>query len=275
MKAENDEKSPEAEKLSAILDGLKPQYQRFVRHYCQYLSKTAAAIAAGYAESCASVTGFHIYNRPEVRTAITEYFRATEFIPEDNIAGIKRIAEIDMSQYFVEQETWVSVKKSVPIQVVIDQAVYDLKLEDMMFMDSQDFGPIEKTTILQNLKALQRRVKSLKNEQRVNPKAKKFIYVDELKREKVMDIDRVIADKVPIKSVKYKETGIELELYSSLDAKRDLARVARLVGRDDRGPGQGGRLRRRPRPDRSLRRPRPRILHRPCLRGRAPGRDPQ
>lgn len=223
----------QSEKIRLILAPLKPQYQQFVTHYCHYLSKTAAAIAAGYEESCANVTGFHIYNRPEIREAVTEYFRATAFIPEDNIAGIKRLAEIDVSEYFTWREEWVNVRKRVPIQQIIDQTLYELKVEDMVLMDSTDLRPIEKTTMMQTLRALQLRLKRLRSEQRLNPKAMKFINVDELKREKVIDIDKVVADKVPIKSIKHKEHGVELELYSTAEAKRDLARIAGSFEKDN------------------------------------------
>lgn len=221
------------EKITEILRPLKDTYKLFVQHYCRFLSKTAAAKHAGYSEHTAGQAGHNIYNRTEIRTAITAIFRVTAFDPDDNIAGIKRMADVNTSDYFKWVETWINVKRRVPIQQYIDQVAFELKLEDSVFMDSEDLSPLEKTNALQTLRLLQNRLKKLRKEQKLNPKAQKFIMVDELHREKVLDIEKIVEDNVPIKSIKHKENGIEVELYSAADARVNLARIAGSYEKDN------------------------------------------
>jgi hypothetical protein len=218
------------EKITKILAPLKDTYKLFVQHYCRFLSKTAAAKHAGYSEHTASQAGHNIYNRTEVREAIVAIFKATAFDPDDNIAGIKRMAEINTSDYFKWVETWITVRRRIPIQQYIDQLAHELKLEDMCFMDSDEATMFEKTEMIQNIRSLTRRLKKLRKEQKLNPKAQKFVDVDELHREKVLDIDK---DNVPIKAIKHKENGTEVELYSAADARVSLARIAGSFEKDN------------------------------------------
>ena len=213
----------EIEKILAKLTA--PRQRRYVEHYCRYLSKTAAAKYAGYSERNASRVGWAIHSLPHVRGAVTEFLMLVSCRPEDYVSAIRRISDINLAVYFTLETYWEEKKISVPLDVVIEKLKAERDIEEDILLESGHLRPAEKAEMFNNMKMLEARIMRLEKRLARFPNEKIFDYEPILRSRKVLNMDKVIADNVPIKSVKYKETGIEVEFYSVLDARDKIARI--------------------------------------------------
>jgi phage terminase small subunit len=214
-------------KLDEILEGLVDKERLFVIAYCEHLNKSQAAIDAGYSENGAGNRGTELYYRPKVRKAISLYLKELINAPEDNIKIIKNISEADMSDYMSP----VTKTKRDLIERGLHELILDIREEqenDDEYMMEADLSEEETEDFIARAKNRKRQILKYQIELKKNPKAFRIVYGPEyLAREYVLDVAKIVRDKKhgKIKKVKHTKDGTEVEMYSALDAARDIARM--------------------------------------------------
>lgn len=110
------------------------KYEQFAQHYSVHFHKTNAALAAGYSEATAGLSGFNAYNLPEVRGRIkwllksrrVEYALTTERIIEE----LSRVAfsdAVEILQTILETQT-VSMEDLQRLPKRITAAIRSVKM---------------------------------------------------------------------------------------------------------------------------------------------------
>lgn len=214
-------------KLDEILEELQPKERLFVIAYCEHLNKSQAAIDAGYSENGAGNRGSELYYRPKVRKAISLYLKELINAPEDNIKIIKNISEADMSDYMSP----VTKTKRDLIERGLEDLILDILNDqeaDDEYMMEADLSEEETEQFIKRARNRKREIIKYRIELRKNPRAFRIVYGPEyLAREYVLDVAKIVRDKKhgKIKKVKHTKDGTEVEMYSALDAARDIARI--------------------------------------------------
>jgi len=202
-----------------ILEGLSDREKLFVPVYCRWLCKKRAAEASGSPEKNAAKAGFEMYHRPHVKTAIQKYLAAIALTPAENVELIKKAAEGNIADYFT-YETYTETRPvKVPYGEVIAQIRLEIEIEDEYLLISEDLKPIEKAESLAKIKSLQRRIRRYQAQLNKNPKAFEIQHREVERKKKVLNIEKLVEDRVTLKSVKYKPHGVEVELYSAETAR--------------------------------------------------------
>lgn len=220
----------EIEKIAAIDEILSPLSEReivFVEHYCKFLSKKKAAVAAGHPPKNANVIGFNIYHRPRVKDAVKKYLAIIAITAEENIQLITRTAKTNLSDYFRPVSNYQSVREKVYLTDIVTRLKLEIELEDDFFLMAEGLTSLEKTLYKQKIKAISRDILKLEIQIRRNPKATRIEYVERLVTESVLSIEALIEDNVPLKSIKYTKEGVQVETYPA-DAAQD--RLAKING---------------------------------------------
>lgn len=222
LHVENPEKAAAVEE---IFVGFNDRDRIFVETYCRFLSKTKAAIATGSPPKNARITGFNWYHRPKIRDAITKYLALNALTPEDVIGLVNRTAKTNISDYFEPVTTYKTVQAKVPLSFIIADLIFKIDVEDTYLMDAEDMSNLDQLRGLRRIKDLQDEIRKLQAELKVNPRASRLQLVEKACTEKVLNVDRMVEDRVPLKSVKYTKDGIQVETYPADAAQERLLKI--------------------------------------------------
>lgn len=197
------------------------------------MNKTEAAKYAGRAHNNAKQAGYSIYYRPEVTKAVKEYLTLLMISPEENISLIKKTASCQASDYFSKVTTIQTVRVKSPLDKIINDLKFTRDVEDEFLLSTDDLTKLEQTLSLQKIKELERTIKKYTIELAKNPKATRYEYVEKEVIEEIFDIKKAVRDKAPIKSIKYTDKGLQVEMYSAADAQVTIARVQGSFEKDN------------------------------------------
>lgn len=221
------------EALEKILSVLPDKEKVFVVDYCRYMSRVHAARAMGYEGENARQMGYEVRHRPRVSAAIKEYLSLTKLSAEDNEKLITRIAESDISEYFEPVTEYVTKKVRVPLGEYIVNLEEEIEYLDEVLLEP-GLTKLEATESLQNQKAYRRQINKYKSKLSKDPGAYRVDYRDVEVTSKKLNLDRLVEDKVPIKSVKHTKDGVVIETYSAADSQDRLARINGSFEKDNK-----------------------------------------
>lgn len=227
-------KAEKIDKISEILHGLDDTEIRFVQYYCTVdMNKTAAAKAAGRSPKTAPQAGYQIYFRPDVNKAIREYLTLLMVPPEENITRIAKTANTSATDYFTKVKVIQTVRVKSSLAKLIADSKLQRDIEDEYLLESDDLSPLEKTESLLLIKSLERKIRKYSIELEKNSLAYRYEYVEQEVWEEIFDIKKAVKDKAPIKSIKYTDKGLQVEMYSASDAQVNIARVQGSFEKDN------------------------------------------
>jgi phage terminase small subunit len=228
---ENDEK---VAKIEEIFEAFSDRERIFVEVYCQFLSKKRAAEAAGIRGKNIANTGFQMYHRPHINDAIKKYLALTAITAEENIKLITRTAKTNISDYFIYVDHYEKSKERVPLKILIKDLQLKLDIEDAVLMDNDGLSKFEQLETLALIKSYQRKIDKYRKELLIDPKAYRIEFVERLVNKKVLNIDKLVEDRIPLKSVKYTKDGIQVETYAADAAQERLAKINGSFEADNR-----------------------------------------
>lgn len=218
----------EIEKASAIEEifvGFNDRDRIYVETYCRFLSKTKAARAGGSTGPNVRQAGYDWYHRPKIKAAVKKYLSLNALEPEDVIGLVNRTAKTNISDYFEPVTTYRTVQAKVPLLTIIADLYFKIDVEDAYLMDSQGLSNLLKQRALRRIKDFQEQINQLSAEVKINPKAYRIQFVEKAFTENVLNVDRMVEDRVPLKSVKYTKEGIQVETYPADLAQERLLKI--------------------------------------------------
>lgn len=220
------ENSEQTVKIEAILAPLDDVEKKFVMYYCTVdMCKSKAAIYAGRSEKSAKEAGYNIYYRPDVTKAVKEFLTLTMITPEENISLIAKTASTKATDYFTKVKTIQTVRVRSPLAIIIRNLEFTRDVEDEYLFETEGLSKIEQTVCLQTIKSLEQTIRKYKIELSKNLKATRFEYIEKEVEEEIFDIKKAVREKAPIKSLKYTDKGLQVEMYSAADAQNTIGRV--------------------------------------------------
>lgn len=214
-------------RLDEIVDGFMPKERLFVIAYCEHLNMSQAAIDAGYSPNGAGTRGHEMYHTPKIRKAISLYLKELINAPEDNIKIIKNISEANMADYMSP----VTKTRSDLIERNLADLIKDVEFEqelDDEFMIEANLNEKEVEEFTGRAEYRRRKILKYRIELRKNPQAFRIVNGPEyLVKEYVLDVAKIVRDKKSgkIQKVKHTKDGVEVQMYSALEAARDIARI--------------------------------------------------
>lgn len=214
------------DKIEAILSGLDDTEKRFVTYYCTVnMNKTEAAKFAGRAPASAKQAGYSMYYRTDVEAAIKKYLTLLLITPEENISRIAKTANTNVADYFTKVKIVQSIRTKSPLSKIIKDLELERDVEDEYLFESDNLTKLEKTLSLQAIKSLEKRIKKYQIELNRNPNATRFEYIETEVWDEIFDIKKAVRDKAPIKSIKYTDKGLQVEMCSPEAAQERMARI--------------------------------------------------
>lgn len=215
------------EVLENLIKNLTEREQLFIKSYVRHLSKSRAAVDAKTKGENPGQIGWAIYNRPKVNEAIQQYFKDSEIKLNETIEIARKISEANISDYFTIKQHIEAKREKVGLAVIIKRLEIDLGVEQDYLLMLEKFDPIEITVCKQSIKHLTRKIGRLKSRLSLDPGAYEFEQVESIVSERVLNLDKLVEDRIPLKKVKYTANGVEVELYSVPD---NLEKLLRLKG---------------------------------------------
>ena len=199
----------------------------FAESYLICLNKTEAARQAKCPKKAAKQQGYDLYNRPHVKAYIEAKLKERTLSAEETVKLVSDTAQASITDYYrpVTIEKRVKVKKS--LQQIIDEVKLKIEFEDDYALEVN----LVAEELEDHMKSQEKRRRAAiryKIELRNNPNAFRIVDSDpELVEEMQLDINALIADKEKgkVKKIKYGMAGIEVEMYSALDAQEKLMKM--------------------------------------------------
>lgn len=214
---------------------LNKREQAFIDSFVVCLNKRKAAIDAGYSEGCAKQRGYDIYNRLHVKEAIEEKLKERTSTSNEVVKWIDNVKHGNMADYFKEVQVLHTPRIIVSLQVIIDRIQEEIDFEDE-YRQAVIMTEEENDSWFKDQQSKRDRKLRYEIELKRNPLATRIIdgetqFITEMQ----LDIAAVIADKERgiIKSVKYTKEGIQIEMYSALDAAEKLLKVHGAYEKDN------------------------------------------
>lgn len=207
---------------------LTTNQRRFVEEYCKDFNATRAAIAAGYSEKTASVTGHENLRKPNIAKAISERLDQLSLTAEELTKKTADIARGNLAEYMTTRMVEVMPRVRVGLQEIIDKLEFDLILQEEFCaekgMTEEEYDDFQKNVV----QPIQDKILKYSIELKHNPNATRIVNGEpELVEQVEVDMPKLLADKERgiIKSFKYGKNGLEVELYPADAAMDRLMRV--------------------------------------------------
>lgn len=207
----------------------------FCESYLICLNKTKAAIDAGISEHTARQQGCQIHNRLHVRAYIEKVLSERVLSAAETTKLISDTAQANMGDYFKPVQVIKTPRIKVGLQYMIDRIQEEIDFEQEV-ADASSLTDEQNDTFFEQQQFRIAQKLRYEIELRRNPSATRIIDGErELVTEMQLDIDAVVADKEKgkIKSVKYTQFGIQVEMYSALDAADKIAKMHGLYEKDN------------------------------------------
>lgn len=210
--------------------------QAYIDSYLIHLNKCKAAQDAGYSEKSARQTGYEIYNRLHIKAAIDAKLLERTITADETVKLVSDISQANMTDYFRPVKVIRTPRIKVSLQFIIDRIADEIDFEEE-YRNEVTMTEEENDAWFQQQQGRRDRKLRYEIELRRNPNSTRIIDGEaELVTEMQLDIDAVVADKErgKIKSVKYTKDGIQIEMYSALDAAEKLLKVHGAYEKDNR-----------------------------------------
>lgn len=207
---------------------LTTNQKRFVEEYCSNgYNATRAAIAAGYSEKTAAVTGHENLRKPNISQAIKARLEELTLTAEQLTKRTADIAMGDLSNYMTTRmiENVPRVRKG--LQEIIDELEYTLMIKEE-FCAEKGYTEEAFDEFQASLEPIRDQIIMYRIELRNNPHATRLVNGEpELIPHVEVDMQKLLADKERgiIKSFKYGKNGLEVDLYPADAAMDKLMRV--------------------------------------------------
>jgi len=209
--------------------------QAFIDAYVVCLNKCQAAISAGYSEKTAKQIGYEIYNKEHIKAAIEAKLKERTATADEVIKRTSDIHYGNMADYFRPVQVLHTPRIKVSLQVIIDRIQGEIELEEE-YRSEVTMTEEENDKWFAMVQGMRDRQLRYKIELRRNPNASRIIDGETIiKTEMQLDLDAVIADKERgiIKSVKHTKEGVQIEMYSALDASEKLLKIHGAYEKDN------------------------------------------
>jgi len=207
---------------------LTTNQKRFVEEYCKDFNATRAAIAAGYSEKTAAVTGHENLRKPNISQAISERLDELSLSAEELTKKTADIARGNLADYMTTRMVEYRPKVRVGLQEIIDKLEFDLILQEE-FCAEKGYTEEQYDDFQENVvQPIQDKILRYSIELKHNPNATRLVEGEpELVPQVEVDMPKLLADKERgiIKSFKYGKNGLEVELYAADAAMDKLMRV--------------------------------------------------
>jgi len=200
---------------------------RFVEEYLKDFNSTQAAIRAGYSKRTAYSIGSENLRKPDIIEATNRRLKELSLSAEEVTKRISDIARSSLSDYFVVRKVEYSPRLEVSLKVVIKELEETIAFENE-FAKRANLNKDEYKLHKAQQDSREREVLRYEIELEKNPSATRIVSGPTEWREVAeLDMPRLVRDKETgrIKSYKITEHGVNIELYPSDSALRDLARI--------------------------------------------------
>lgn len=215
---------------------LTDKQSRFIDEYMVDFNATKAAIRAGYSVDSAKAIGFENLTKPYLREEIDRRLKQLELSAQQTTKLIADIAKSSLNEYFIVKEKEIIPTKRVPIIEVIKKLEDEIKFEDE-FAILAKYSEEENQIHIREQAQRKRRLLRLNLTLEKNPNATELIEGEPVIIQVAdLDIPKLISDKEAgkIKSVKYTEHGLNIEMYAADAALTNIARMHGLFEKDNR-----------------------------------------
>lgn len=225
-----------AEPEKETIKTLSEQEQLFADSYLVHPQKSIAARKAGYSSESAKQIGYEVYNRPHVRKYIEDRLAEASITAAETTKLISDIASSNLADYFVKKTVLETPQVRKGLQQLINHLQYEIEIEEEFLKLAQGLTDSERKMSQARIRDKELEITRYDIELTKNPNASRIVDGDgELVERYDLDIDQIIADKErgKIKSFKYTKDGVQVEMYSALDAAREIAKMQGLYEKDN------------------------------------------
>lgn len=199
----------------------------FAETYLVCLNKAESARKSGTPKKSAREQGYAIYNRPHVKSYIEERLRERVLSAEETVKLISDTAQSSLTDYYVPVKVVKRDQIETPLAEVIRQKNEYIIREELycerLGLTGEEFDKFQEGLNMERSQILR-----LEIELERNPKAFRIMETEaRLVEEMQLDINLLVADKEKgkVKKIKYGQSGLEVEMYSALDAQEKLMRM--------------------------------------------------
>lgn len=221
---------------NAIDKVLSDQEQLYCDSYLTHGQKARAARDAGYSEINAKQIGYEVYNRPHVRKYIEDRLAQASITAAETTKLISDIASSNLADYFVKKTVLKTPQVRKGLQELINQLQYEIEIETEFLRLAQGLTKEEIERSNAKIRHKELEITRFDIELSKNPTASRIVDGESFLTDKYdLDVDQIIADKErgKIKSFQYTKDGVKVEMYSALDAAKEMARMQGLYEKDN------------------------------------------
>jgi phage terminase small subunit len=200
----------------------------FAESYLVCLNKAEAARQAKCPKKAAREQGYEVYNRAHVKAYIEAKLKERVLSSEETVKLVSDTAQASITDYFKPVKKLQTTQKIVGLQEVIDTQRKYLERE-YLFMERKGLTEQARDNFVERLENVEDMILRMEIELEMDPSATRVIdndpvFVDVME----LDINMLVADKEKgkVKKIKYsKEGGLEVEMYSAIDAQEKLMKM--------------------------------------------------
>lgn len=199
----------------------------FAESYLIHLNKAEAARQAKCPKKSAKEQGHEIYNRPHVKAYIESKLKERVLSAEETVKLVSDTAQASITDYFKPVKKLHRAKKIVGLSEVIEHQKDYLERE-YKFMERKGYTDKERDDFVEQLSVVEDSILRMEIELEMNPNATRVVDEDPVFVEVMeLDVALLVADKEKgkVKKVKYGKDGLEVEMYSALDAQEKLMKM--------------------------------------------------
>lgn len=217
---------PEDSEVAKLIAKLTFRQKAWADFFIKTLNKRKASLAVGCSSENANAYGSYMYGIQVVREYIEHIVTSAIGSIDDNVKFVQSIRDARMGDYLKKVKVTKSDLVKVPLQAVIDRTKFQLVKEEEYFMLAEE--PKEITAAMQSVRALRKSIARMEIDLKFDPKATRIEHGETYLADDVeLDLVKLAADTEHglIKTFKHTKDGVQVELYSSLDAANTLARI--------------------------------------------------
>jgi len=209
--------------------------QAFVNAYCVHHHAARAAREAGYnTPDCFRQMGYLVKNRPHVKAAINERMRLATIDADESIEILSKVANVNVTNYTITRDVvhYPAIKRTIQDQIK--------EVKDRIYIEDRVFCTIKMDARRERahrrlLDSLREDLERLRAKEDLDPDYFEIVTGPPVLIKKTeLDFTAIARDNVPIKSYKETKEGVQVELYSTVEANRELLKIAGRYEKDNR-----------------------------------------
>lgn len=226
VKEDRFEAIPDDSEIAKFTRPLSFRQKAWADAFIKTLNKKKASLLIGCSDEGASSYGCMMWDKPAVREYIEYLVTAAIGSVDDNIKLVQSIRDARMGDYLKRVKVTRSDLIKVPLSKVIAEHREELEMEGEWLWELTD--PKMITASMQKLASLRLGIKKMELELKYKPKATRIVHGPTYLTDDIeLDLVKLAEDKEHglIKALKTTKEGVQVELYSSLEAANTLARI--------------------------------------------------